>query len=378
MKNTDFFRVEYGDVKDIVRVEDPSLLYYSLMEHKTTLKKKAEVVRGECIATSAESSLFAASSGVVAEVTSKYIAIESVAVEKEQGLPVDFLSLTPDMLRSQLVGFGFSKGKLPASTTTLIVNALYTDIGLNYIPSLFAYERDTLEKGLELLSILSPSVQVQLAIPVGSSLTLKGANSFFIDPVYPYTVDELVIAKTIGQENPRGGHCISLQDLWHLGMLASEGFPLAEKILTVGNCVLRAKVGTQIAFLLEKADVSIDDGDALSMNGLLRGYPIGNMESGISQDVHAVLHIPKGHILHSYDADCVQCGYCTNICPARLTVQTMTTYAEHLNIEACQEESIDSCFECGLCAYVCITKRPLLQYIRNVKKASKNLLPMAN
>ena len=44
--------------------------------------------------------------------------------------------------------------------------------------------------------------------------------------------------------------------------------------------------------------------------------------------------------------------------------------------EACQEEHLEACIECGMCDYVCITKRPIMQYIRNAKQHTKKMLPM--
>jgi Na+-translocating ferredoxin:NAD+ oxidoreductase RnfC subunit len=75
--------------------------------------------------------------------------------------------------------------------------------------------------------------------------------------------------------------------------------------------------------------------------------------------------------LNGNERPCVHCGYCVDVCPqslmpiwiAEATVSTMLERAEELDIFACTE--------CGLCSYVCPSKIPLLEQIRQGKKAVK-------
>jgi len=56
------------------------------------------------------------------------------------------------------------------------------------------------------------------------------------------------------------------------------------------------------------------------------------------------------------------------VCPARLKPSNLSRYAEFALHERCRAEHIESCLECGLCGYVCIARRPVLQYIRLAKR----------
>ena len=38
--------------------------------------------------------------------------------------------------------------------------------------------------------------------------------------------------------------------------------------------------------------------------------------------------------------------------------------SEYSLFEKCEDYEIDSCIECGLCSYVCVSRRPLVQYIQ--------------
>jgi electron transport complex protein RnfC len=46
----------------------------------------------------------------------------------------------------------------------------------------------------------------------------------------------------------------------------------------------------------------------------------------------------------------------------------MTRNCEFGRIEEALDYDLDACIECGLCAYVCTSRRPLLQYILFAKK----------
>ena len=45
----------------------------------------------------------------------------------------------------------------------------------------------------------------------------------------------------------------------------------------------------------------------------------------------------------------------------------LSRYAEFARYDKCVKEHIDACMECGLCGYVCLARRPVLQYIRLAK-----------
>lgn len=50
--------------------------------------------------------------------------------------------------------------------------------------------------------------------------------------------------------------------------------------------------------------------------------------------------------------------------PGRLSPGFLSRYAEFALHERNRAEHIECCLECGLCGYVCIARRPVLQYIR--------------
>jgi electron transport complex protein RnfC len=55
-------------------------------------------------------------------------------------------------------------------------------------------------------------------------------------------------------------------------------------------------------------------------------------------------------------------------CPAKIQVNMLVRYLEASQYEAAADSyDLYSCIECGLCAYVCVSKIPIFQYIKLAK-----------
>jgi Na+-translocating ferredoxin:NAD+ oxidoreductase RnfC subunit len=56
------------------------------------------------------------------------------------------------------------------------------------------------------------------------------------------------------------------------------------------------------------------------------------------------------------------------VCPENLQVHHLARYSEFSLFERTVEYRLDDCIECGICATVCPSRRPLLQRIRLAKR----------
>jgi electron transport complex protein RnfC len=52
------------------------------------------------------------------------------------------------------------------------------------------------------------------------------------------------------------------------------------------------------------------------------------------------------------------------VCSARIDPRMLSRYAEFNKYDMSRKENFHLCVDCGLCSYVCIARRPVLQYIR--------------
>ena len=64
---------------------------------------------------------------------------------------------------------------------------------------------------------------------------------------------------------------------------------------------------------------------------------------------------------------CIACNHCPEVCPVDILPQL--TYKSILveEVEETLAHGLLDCVECGLCAFACVSKIPILQYIQLAK-----------
>ena len=61
---------------------------------------------------------------------------------------------------------------------------------------------------------------------------------------------------------------------------------------------------------------------------------------------------------------CINCGRCTRACPASIQVHLVNRIAESGRPLEARPYHPEACHQCGLCAYVCPSRRSLVQLMR--------------
>ena len=62
--------------------------------------------------------------------------------------------------------------------------------------------------------------------------------------------------------------------------------------------------------------------------------------------------------------NCVRCASCVSVCPMGLEPYLLARLSELKNYERLEQEHVMDCIECGSCSFICISHRPILDYIR--------------
>lgn len=371
------FYMGYKPAPELRTVECCQTIMVPLQGYSSLVKKKDLVVRGDVLAKNPQGkSICSPCTGVVVGVDA-FIRIEKGSVEKDLIPPIAFAELPVEGLRSKLLEYGCSfVGKITEKTQLVLCNGVHTDVGQSHIPALLSYEAFLLEEGVRCLQLLASSAQFQFIVPEGTGHSLGSMETVGIAPEYPYTMSE-ILQETLGGEYP--SHLVSvvdLMELWILGSVFSTGYPLERTVCTIGENVVKAPVGSPIIEIFEECGVTIPQGATVVSNGLMRGEPLTTLDVALVPHIRALHVLSSESIPATQEEPCVNCGACTRECPKGLKVHLLNQYAERSEFEKCIEYGIQDCIECGMCAYACIVRRPLLQYLRYAKEYTKNLLPM--
>ncbi|BDQ33373.1 electron transport complex protein RnfC [Pseudodesulfovibrio portus] len=338
----------------------------TLTLHCPLVKCGQDVRRGETIATSNvpdRGDIHAPFSGRVLHVDPYRIRIAPEAGETVDAVSLDGLSGLK--LRNRLAELG---ADLPAVSTadTLIINAVDAEPTVVSRRELLDKHADTLLAGCKALAEAYHPASTALAVPGGSAHALDGTETTVISGHYPAGLDPLVAKAVTGSEAPQDTVVVGLETVFHVGRIMETGLPAMETMVTVGDSGRVIPLGTPVGTIIDAEGEVLLDRDRIVLGGALRGTAASSPNQGVDRSTLAVAVVSSPAPV-AMDTACVGCGECVRRCPARLDPAMITSYAEFGMYAEAAREHVTACFECGLCGYFCIARRPMLQYIRIAK-----------
>ncbi|WP_320170806.1 4Fe-4S dicluster domain-containing protein [Maridesulfovibrio sp.] len=360
-----------SDARDAIsEISAPAELNIRVRNLVLNTKKGQSLARGDMIAEHPSKyggAYHASASGKVSKINYHNMTIQcdaaGTAVE-----PLDVQSMGPgkDLLRT-LQGLGIDTAPLASSSERLVINGLNPEPGITVAEVLLETEKDVIETGLRIAQSMITPVQTVLAVASGTSYSLTGAETFFIKPKYPRSLDALVVKKITGKEFPADTKVISVMDLYNIGLAAESGLPVTDTLMTVNKRNYRVPLGTPISHLLNELDLPVKSGDKVVLGGPFRGEAVYSLDEGVKKGDYGLFVITAGAFPSIEDATCINCGECVLSCPGRLQPNLLSRYAEYEMFDKAEQHHLNSCFECGLCSFNCTVRRPILQYIRFAK-----------
>jgi len=151
------------------------------------------------------------------------------------------------------------------------------------------------------------------------------------------------------------------------------GQPLIERITTVtgspvadpANFLFR--IGTPISKALEFCGGVSTAPAKVIMGGPMMGFAQSNIDIPISKNSSGVLLMAPEEVEQFTSSPCIRCGRCVAHCPMNLLVPQLSIMVESERFDLAESNYVMDCMECGICAYVCPAKRPLVQHFRRAK-----------
>lgn len=204
-----------------------------------------------------------------------------------------------------------------------------------------------------------------------------------IPTIYPAGGEKQLIEILTGREVPHGRlafdiglFCQNVGTCVAIARALEHGEPLISRIVTVSGDNLRqpgnweARLGTPVSHLIELAGgYRYGDDTYLVMGGPMMGFALSSDAVPVVKATNCILAMREETIPHApgYHDECIRCGKCTEVCPARLLPQQLYWHARARAYDRTREFHLFDCIECGCCSTVCPSQIPLVQYYRAAK-----------
>ena len=204
---------------------------------------------------------------------------------------------------------------------------------------------------------------------------------------YPQGAEKQLIQRITGREVPPGGLPAHVGcAVFNVGTAAAvydavvEGKPVTHRVLTVtGDAIKEPKnllvpLGVSFQYLIDEAKGFKEEPERILTGGPMMGIAQYDLDVTCIKGTNAVLCLTKQEAAPVVEEEvCLRCARCVNVCPMHLTPVYMHLYAEKRMWDEAEGLNLRDCIECGSCNYICPARVPLVQSFRTAKFEIRNL-----
>ena len=315
----------------------------------------------------------------------------------------DFLSLTSDQIIQKVYQAGIAGlggAVFPTShklhfadkrCKLLIINGAECEPYITCDDRLMQDYADEMIEGVRILRYVLRPEEVVIAIEDNKpkaiqavEKALKGANDISVRVIptkYPSGASDQLVQVLTGLEIPQGKRTIEMGIVMHnvgtafaVKRAVMDDEPLIERVVTLTGDKIRnkgnvwARLGTPILHLLEQVDYQADERFPVFLGGPMMGFILPSLQSPITKTANCI--IAPDHFEYAPpepERNCIRCSSCSDACPVGLLPQQLYWFARAEDHDKSKAYHLDACIECGVCAYVCPSYIPLIQYFRQEK-----------
>lgn len=214
---------------------------------------------------------------------------------------------------------------------------------------------------------------------------IKNIRMLVVPTKYPQGSERAIISVVAGRHLKQGmlpadAGCIieNVGTIRAVYKAVCESEPLMTRGISVTGdavkepCNLFVRIGTSYSEILEAAGgikEGVDAKKAIS-GGPMMGIALSSLDVPLQKGNNA-LTVLVGDDVETAELQmtaCLRCGRCNQACMIGLVPQMMAVAAERKNYERFEKKLYGmECVACGSCTYVCPAKRPLMQLFKHAK-----------
>ncbi len=249
---------------------------------------------------------------------------------------------------------------------------------------------DDLERGLEALEQYLGITKVVIGIESNKKEAIRSMKKLaerdaylsvrVLKPIYPQGGEKVLIYHITGKKVgpgmlPIDVGCLVLNcsTVAEIGRYLATGMPLVNRTVTVdGGAVKEPKnvvlpIGMPLEEVFEACGGFKEDPVKVLYGGPMMGIAVPSLEMPVLKNTNALLALVEAENEPINETPCIRCGACVRNCPFGLRSWAVAKANKDEDIEMLKKLQVETCMECGCCAYVCPANRPLIQSNRIAK-----------
>lgn len=195
---------------------------------------------------------------------------------------------------------------------------------------------------------------------------------------YPLGAEKQIVQTVTGREVPPGSapldvKCLVLNVATVFAIQAAlfQGEALTHRAVTVtGGAVARPRnlwvpIGTPLRCLLESAGGLREKPQLILTGGPMMGTPLFDLNAPVVKNTNALICL-AGYERRQEQPEsvCIRCGKCVAACPMHLTPTFIARAVRQGDRRRLPGFHPQDCMECGCCSYICPARIPLLELVR--------------
>ena len=198
---------------------------------------------------------------------------------------------------------------------------------------------------------------------------------------YPLGAERQIVQTVTGREVPTGKlpvdvKCVVLNvaTVFAIQEALFQGRALTHRAVTVsGGAVARPRnlwvpLGTPLKDLLDSVGGLREQADQVLLGGPMMGLPLDDLAAPVTKGTNALTCLTRSERRGAGEQTvCVRCGKCVSACPMHLAPAFI-----HRALEQDQPHKLpvlhpQDCISCGCCSFVCPARIPLLEQVERAK-----------
>ena len=201
-----------------------------------------------------------------------------------------------------------------------------------------------------------------------------------LETKYPQGGEKMLIKAVLNREVPSkglpldvGAVVLNVGTAVAIAEAIRGGSPLIKRVLTVTGSGIKepknllVRIGTTFLDVINECGGLTESAYKVIMGGPMMGISQFSLEVPVVKATSCILVLSRDEIVDEKIYPCVKCARCVEHCPVYLMPSRLAAFAENTKYGDFEDWGGQDCIECGCCAYVCPAKIPIVHWIKLAK-----------